>query len=218
MNLYRGCIHNCVYCDGRWEGYFVNGKFRENVSVKVNAIEILRRELDPKRRRIPFKKSYIMVGGGVGDSYQPAEKNYQLTRQTLQLLHEYEWLVHILTKSTLVERDIDILEAINQKNRAIVSFSFSSANDEISCIFEPRVPPPIERLETLASFKRKGIATGMFLLPVIPFLTDTPELMEETIRKGCEAGVDFIIFGGMTLKEGNKKITFSTCLKEIIPI
>ena len=74
MNLYRGGIHNCIYCDGRSEGYYVDGEFGEDVTVKVNAIEILRRELNPKRKRTPFKRSYMMPGGGVGDSYQPLEK------------------------------------------------------------------------------------------------------------------------------------------------
>ncbi|MCK4226157.1 hypothetical protein KAX29_04615, partial [candidate division WOR-3 bacterium] len=67
MNLYRGCTHNCVYCDGRAEGYYVDGEFGQDVVVKVNAIDILQRELSPKRKRTPFKQSFIMVGGGVGD-------------------------------------------------------------------------------------------------------------------------------------------------------
>ncbi|MHA2433787.1 MAG: radical SAM protein [Candidatus Thorarchaeota archaeon] len=217
MNLYRGCAHNCVYCDGRSEGYYVDGEFGANVSVKVNAIEILCRELDPRRKRTPLKRSFIMMGGGVGDSYQPAEKKYQLTRRALHLVHEYGFPVHVLTKSTLVKRDIDILRRINRQSRAIVSFSFSSANDRISAGFEPGVPFPSERLKTLAFFKKEGIACGMFLLPVIPFLTDTPELMEETIRKASEAGVDFVIFGGMTLKDGKQKNYFFNVLKERYP-
>jgi len=217
MNLYRGCTHNCVYCDGRSEGYYVDGEFGEDVTVKVNAIEILRRELDPKRKRTPFKRSFIMVGGGVGDSYQPIEEKYQLSRRALELIDEYDFPIHMLTKSTLIKRDIDILKKINKKNRAIVSFSFSSVNDEISAIFEPGVPSPSERLKTLVFFKNEGIACGMFLLPVIPFVTDTPELMEETIRKASELGLDFIIFGGMTLKEGRQKDYFFKTLKKHYP-
>ncbi len=67
MNLYRGCTHNCVYCDGRSEGYYVEGEFGTDLTVKINAVDVLRRELDPKRKRTPFKQGYIMVGGGVGD-------------------------------------------------------------------------------------------------------------------------------------------------------
>jgi len=217
MNLYRGCTHNCVYCDGRSEAYYVDGEFGKDVTVKVNAIELLRRELDPKRKRVPFKRSFIMMGGGVGDSYQPLERKYELTRKALELMYEYNLPVHMLTKSTLITRDIDILKRINEQSRAIVSFSFSSVDDRISAVFEPGVPPPDERLKILSVFKNEGIACGMFLLPVIPFLTDTSELMEETIRKAKEAGVDFVIFGGMTLKGGRQKDYFYVALRRTHP-
>jgi DNA repair photolyase len=217
MNLYRGCAHNCVYCDGRAEGYYVDGEFGRDVTVKMNAIDILRRELDPKSKRVPFKRSFIMVGGGVGDGYQPIEKKYQLTRQALQLMYEFNLPVHMLTKSTLIKRDIDILKKINEQSRAVVSFSFSSVDERISAIFEPGVPPPAERLQTIAFFKDEGIACGMFLLPVIPFLTDTSELLEQTVNKAKDAGVDFVIFGGMTLKEGRQKDYFYDALKKTHP-
>jgi DNA repair photolyase len=206
-----------VYCDGRSERYQVDGVFGKDVAVKTNAVEVLRRELKPIGRRVKLKPSYIMLGGGVDDSYQPAEEKYQLTRKTLQLLCEYRWPVHILTKSTLVERDLDLIKRIDQQNKAIVSFSFSSTNDEISAVLEPRVPLPSERLKTLAFFKRKGIACGMFLLPVIPFITDTSEMIDENLRRAKEIGVDFMIFGGMTLKNGRQKEHFFSSLKERYP-
>jgi len=125
--------------------------------------------------------------------------------------------VHILTKSTLVERDIDIIKQINKQNRAIVSFSFSSMCDEISSMFEPDVPSPTERLGTIAHLKREGIAYGMFLLPVIPFITDTPEPIEESLRRAHEVGVDFTVFGGMTLQEGRQKAYFENLLRKTRP-
>ncbi len=217
MNLYRGCTHNCVYCDGRTEKYNVEGIFGSDVSVKVNALEILSKELDPTGKRVPFKPGYIMVGGGVGDGYQPAEETFGLTRQVLELLYQKNRPVHILTKSILVERDLDIIQKINQHQRAIVSFSFSSIDDRISAVFEPGVPSPIKRLETMAQFKKQGIACGMFLMPVIPFITDTPEKMEQTIQKARDIGVDFIIFSGMTLKEGRQMDYFYAVLEEHYP-
>jgi DNA repair photolyase len=217
MNLYRGCTHNCVYCDGRAEGYYVEGEFGSDVAVKINALEILRRELDSKRKHTPFKRSYIMVGGGVGDSYQPVEEKYELTRKTIALLSEKKFPVHILTKSTLVKRDVDILKKINETSKAIVSFSFSSTDETISRIFEPGVPSPRKRLETISFFKDKGIACGMFLLPVIPFITDIREVMEKTIQDAQDVGVDFIILGGMTLKEGKQKEYFLNVLQRYYP-
>jgi DNA repair photolyase len=217
MNLYRGCAHNCVYCDGRSEKYNVEGEFDSEVEVKINAVEILNRELDPKRKKKPLKKGYVMVGGGVGDSYQPIEKKYELTRKILELLFKKDFPVHVLTKSNLVEKDIDILKKINEKNRSIVSFSFSSANDEICSIFEPGVPSPEKRFETLEMFKNEGISIGMFLLPVIPFITDNPKIIEDTIKKAKKIGIDFIIFGGMTLKDGRQKDYFYNELKKSFP-
>jgi DNA repair photolyase len=217
MNLYRGCTHNCVYCDGRAEGYYVEGEFGSDVAVKINALEVLRRELDPKRKRTPFKRGYVMVGGGVGDSYQPVEEKYELTRKTLALLSEKKFPVHVLTKSTLVKRDVDILKKINENSRAIVSFSFSSTDEKLSRIFEPGVPSSRKRLETISFFKDEDIACGMFLLPVIPFITDTKEVMEKTIQDAQDVGVDFIIFGGMTLKEGKQKEYFLNVLQQYYP-
>jgi len=217
MNLYRGCSHNCAYCDGRSEGYYVDGEFGNEVAVKVNAIDILRRELNPKRKRTPFKRSFMMVGGGVGDSYGPIEEKYGLTQKALKLIHGHNFPAHVLTKSTLVKRDIDIIKKINDQSGAIVSFSFSSVDDKISAIFEPGVPSPTKRLETLEFFKDEGIACGMFLLPVIPFLTDSPEMIEDSIRKASEIGLDFIIFGGMTLKDGRQKDYFFNVLKKHYP-
>lgn len=217
MNIYRGCTHGCAYCDGRSESYQVEGEFGKDITVKVNAIELLQRELSPKGKRTPFKPGFIMLGGGVSDSYQPAENKYQLTRKALQLAYEHDFPVHMLTKSTLIERDIDILKKINQAKRAIVSFSFSSVDEKISRIFEPGVPPPSERLKTMARFKSEGMVIGMFLLPVIPFITDKPEVMDETLKKAKEVGVDFVIFGGMTLKEGRQKEHFFGILEEHFP-
>ncbi len=217
MNLYRGCIHNCIYCDGRAEKYQVDGEFGEEVTVKVNAIDVLNRELDPKRKRKPLKRSFMMMGGGVGDSYQAVEKRYALTRQALELIHHYNFPTHILTKSTLVERDIDILKQINEKKRALVSFSFSSVDDKISRFVEPGVPPPSERLKTLKRFKAAGIACGMFLMPVIPFITDGPKLIENSVKKAKEVGFDFIIFSGMTLKDGRQRDYFNKHLKRHYP-
>ena len=208
MNLYRGCEHNCVYCDGRAEKYNVDGVFGKDIVVKTNAINLLKKELDSRRKRIPLEPGYIMIGGGVGDSYQPIEKRYNLTRQTLELLYNYDFPVHILTKSTLVEQDLDIIKKINEKTKAVVSFSFSSVDDKISSVFEPGVPSPTKRLSTIKLFKSNGISCGMFLMPVIPFITDNPQKIEESVRKAKEADIDFIIFSGMTLKQGRQKDYF----------
>ena len=218
MNFYRGCTHNCVYCDGRSEKYYVNGNFGKEVQVKKNAIEVLEKELEKdKNFNGDFKKGFIMLGGGVGDSYQPAEKKYNLTKKALELFLDYNVPIHILTKSNLIERDIDLLKEINKKSKVIVSMSFSSVNEEISSIFEPGVPTPKERLNVLANFKKAGISCGMFLLPVIPFVTDKPFLIDEANKRAKEINLDYVIFGGMTLKEGRQKDYFMNVLEKHYP-
>lgn len=217
MNFYRGCRHACAYCDGRAEGYYVENDFHNEVEVKVNAPELLRRELDPARKRKPLKKSFIMPGGGISDSYQPIEKKFRITRRALEIIKEHDFPVHMLTKSTSIENDMDILQEINNQSRAIVSMSFSSVDEKVSKVFEPGVPSPQKRLETLARFKEAGITVGMFLLPVIPLITDSGEMMEAAVQKAVQTGLDFIIFGGMTLKEGRQKKEFFETLKKFKP-
>jgi DNA repair photolyase len=217
INLYRGCTHNCVYCDGRDEKYQVEGEFGTNVQVKANAIELLTKELDPSGKRTPFRGGFFVVCGGVSDSYQPFESERKLCRETLELLYRCKHPVHILTKSTLVERDMDVLQKINQQNKAVVSFSFSSVDNIISKLFEPGVPSPSKRLETIKKFRDAGINCGMYLMPVVPLITDTYEMLEQTVSKAQDAGIDFIVFGGMTLKPGRQKDYFITFLNKQYP-
>ncbi|HPG40504.1 MAG TPA: radical SAM protein [bacterium] len=217
MNLYRGCAHNCVYCDGRAEKYNVEGEFGEQVAVKLNAPQLLTRELDPARKRSPMKRAYVMLGGGVGDSYQSPEKDYGLTRQALQIIEKSGLPVHILTKSTLVERDLEIISRIHKSAGAIVSFSFSSVDAEISRIVEPGVPSPAERLRVIRLFRAQGIPCGIYYMPVIPYITDATQQLQDTVQAAKAAWVDFMIFGGLTLKEGRQKDYFLQMIKERYP-
>jgi len=217
MNLYRGCQHNCAYCDGRAERYQIAGEFGTHIEVKTTAVSILQRELDPHRKRKPLKRCFMTLGGGVADAYQPAERKYRLARSVLELLSQLDFPVHILTKSTLILRDIDLLKKIQAQTQAVISFSFSTVDDELSRIFEPGVPAPSERLQAIKVLKQSGFACGMFLLPVIPMLTDRLYLLEAAVRAAADAGVDFVLFGGMTLRPGRQKDYFLHILKQQFP-
>jgi DNA repair photolyase len=217
MNLYRGCGHNCAYCDGRWEGYYVEGEFGHEVEVKINAPEVLERELDPSRKRKPFEKGFFVFGGGVSDSYQPLEKRYGISRVALTLLDRFRHPVHILTKSTLVERDLDLLQDIHRNSRAMISFSLSSVDDEVSRLVEPGVPSPSLRLALMKKAKDLNLPAGIFLMPVLPGLTDTQEKIDDSVQRIKDMGGDYIIFGGLTLKEGRQKDHYYALLKEHYP-
>ncbi len=217
MNLYRGCMHNCTYCDGRAEQYRVQGEFGSDVDVKVNAPDILKRELDPARRRKPFPGGFVLLGGGVGDVYQAVESRYCLARRVLEIVRDFGHAVHVLTKSALLERDFDILSDINQGKKAIISMSFSTVDEALSEKLEPGVPSPGRRLEVLRGAKAKGMATGMYLMPLIPFLTDTPEQIDRSFRAAQDAGVDFVVAAGLTLKPGRQREYFFKLLRDFAP-
>jgi DNA repair photolyase len=217
MNLYRGCAHDCAYCDGRAERYRVEGEFGRDVAAKVNAPEVLSRELDPRRKRKPLRRAYVLIGGGVGDAYQPAEERYELARAALTLIERYGYPAHVLTKSSLVERDFDLLERIAKRARAVVSTSLCCADDQLSATFEPGCSPPSRRLETLVKARDRGLATGVYLMPVIPLITDASEVLEHTLASIAGAGVDFAMFGGMTLKPGRQTEHFRSVLEQRFP-
>lgn len=216
MNLYRGCAHDCAYCDGRAETYRVEGEFGREVQIKRNAVELLRRELHRPRAPLP-RSGFLGLVGGVGDCYQPAEERVGLTRRVLELLLEENRPVHILTKSTLVLRDIDLLARLAAGPGAVVSMSLSSVSARLSAVFEPGVPPPAERLTALAALKRAGVPTGVYLMPVLPFLSDTPHMLTRALHAIRAAGVDFVIFGGMTLKIGRQSEHFLRVLADWDP-
>lgn len=217
MNLYRGCAHDCAYCDGRAERYRVEGEFGRDVAAKINAPDLLDRELDPRRKRKPLRRAYVLLGGGVGDAYQPAEERCELARAALATIERYGYPVHVLTKSTLVARDFDLLERIAARSRAIVSTSLCCADDDLSRLFEPGCAPPSRRLELLSEARGRGLATGVYLMPVIPLVTDGAEMLDATLAAIAHAGVDFVMFGGMTLKPGRQTAHFLSVLRGRFP-
>ena len=217
INLYRGCEHNCSYCDGRAEKYQTQNDFGNHVQVKMNALEIFEKELQSLTKRKYIPKGYFFVCGGVCDAYQPHEQKIELTRKALKLLLKYRFPVHIITKSTLVERDTDILIEMNKYSRALVSMSFSSTDDDVSKIFEPGASLPSEKLSLMNRLKKKGITCGMCLLPVIPFITDTEEMIEKSLNDGKQAGVDYVLFGNLTLKEGRQKKYYFQLIQKFYP-
>ena len=147
MNLYRGCQHQCIYCDSRSECYQIED-FNHDVLVKVNAIELLRSELAGKR----------VVGtigtGSMNDPYMPLEAEIRLTRRALEVIAESGFPVHVITKSDLVLRDLDLLEEISRKTYAAVTFTVTTADDALSKRLEPGAPVSSRRLAALQILSR----------------------------------------------------------------
>jgi DNA repair photolyase len=195
MNLYRGCQHQCIYCDSRSECYQIED-FNHDVLIKTNAIELLRREL-------PRKRVVGTIGtGSMNDPYMPLEAEIGLTRRALEVIAEYGFPVHIITKSDLVLRDIDLLEAISRSTYAAVTFTVTTADDQMSRRIEPGAPVSSRRVAALHRLSQRGLLAGITLMPVLPFIEDTEENIRAIINMGHAAGARYILPAfGMTLRD-----------------
>jgi DNA repair photolyase len=160
LNPYVGCVHNCVYCYARFMKRFTGHRERwgEFVDVKINAPELLAREV--KRKKI----GRVWVSG-VCDPYQPLEKRYGITGRCLEILAENGWPFTVQTKSPLVLRDIDILKRAKDCE---VGFTITTADEKMRKIFEPGAPPSRERIEALGILHSKGIRTFAMVAPILP--------------------------------------------------
>lgn len=194
MNLYRGCEHQCIYCDSRSECYQIED-FRD-VLVKVNALELLEREL-------PRKRVKGMVGtGSMSDPYTPAEAHLRMTGRALEIIARHGFPVHIITKSDMVVEDLETLCAINERTRAVASFTVTTADDALSRIVEPGAPPSSARLAALRTLAEHGIYTGVTMMPILPFIEDTEDNVTAIVEAAHAAGAKYILPGfGMTLRD-----------------
>ena len=200
MNLYRGCSHGCIYCDSRSKCYQMNHDF-EDIEVKENALELLEAALRRKRKR-------CMIGtGAMTDPYIPLEKKLGYTRKALLLIEKYGFGVALQTKSDLVLRDLDILRRINEKTKAVVQMTLTTADEKLCRIIEPNVSTANERFEALKALRNAGIPIVVWLCPVLPFINDTEENIRTILGMCVEAGVRGVLcFGmGLTLREGNRE-------------
>lgn len=193
MNLYRGCQHQCIYCDSRSECYQI-ADFAE-IQVKVNALERLSDEI--RRKRV---KGTIGTGS-MNDPYMPIEAERRLTRGALQIIAAAKFPVHIITKSDLVLRDADILQEI-QRVYAAVSFTITSADDALSKKLEPGAPVSSRRFAALKTLNENGITAGVTMMPILPFLEDSDENIRALLRMAGEAGARYVLPAfGLTLRD-----------------
>lgn len=197
MNLYRGCQHQCIYCDSRSKCYQLGDL--ADIRIKESALNILEKELKTKRIR-------ATVGfGSMNDPYMPIEKNEELVRDTLKLLIKYNYPAHLLTKSDLIIRDIDLLKKLSEQYLA-ASFTITTANDDLSKIIEPGAPVSSKRLKAMAKLAEHGIYTGVMLMPILPFINDSLDEIKNLITQCKRNGAKYLLFSpGLTLREGSRE-------------
>ena len=204
MNLYRGCLHGCIYCDARSLCYQMNHVF-EDIAVKENALELLEQTLKRKRKR-------CMIGtGAMTDPYLPIEEKLCLTRGALELIDQYGFGVAVQTKSAKILRDLELLDRINRRSKAVVQMTLTTHDDALCRLIEPNVSVTSERVAALKVFRDAGIPTVVWLSPILPFLNDTRENIEDILQSCIDAKVKGILcFNmGVTLRDGNREYFYA---------
>ncbi len=191
INPYRGCEHGCVYCFARpthaYLGLSPGLDFESRLFYKPDAAQQLRAELG----RPGYRCAPIAVGVNT-DAYQPAERQLRLTRQILEVLDEHHHPCSIITKSALIERDLDLLTALAQRGLAHVAVSITTLDRELARRLEPRAAAPQRRLETVRRLRDAGIPVTVLIAPLVPMLTD--EELETIMAAAREAGAHDVGF------------------------
>jgi DNA repair photolyase len=193
LNPYRGCEHGCIYCFARpshsYLGLSPGLDFESRLFAKVNAADLLRREL----ARPSYVPEHIAVGVNT-DAYQPCERQRGITRQVLEVLSECKHPVGMITKSSLIERDIDLLAPMAAKGQACAAITITTLDPEISRTLEPRAAAPARRLRTIRRLTEAGIPVSVSVAPIIPFVTE-PELEKilEAARDAGAVGAHYVV-------------------------
>lgn len=206
VNPYSGCAFNCLFCYIRGSKYGIH--MERKLGIKINALEVLEKQLANRAKK---NQQGIVVIASATEPYQQAEKKYELTRGMLELMLKYRFPVHIITRSDLILRDFDLLREIDKRailpgdlkgkleRGVIVSFSFSTIDDGIAKIFEPGATPPSKRLETLKDTVSSGFLSGVSMMPLLPYISDTGEHQELMFGTFKEAGAKYVMPAGITL-------------------
>jgi len=209
INLYRGCNHGCIYCDSRSECYGIEDFDR--VRTKADALKILDDELARKRVK------GVIGFGAMNDPYNPFERTEQLTRGALKLIKKHRFGISLLTKSSLVTRDIDLFQEINMTAPCVIRMTVTTADDDLCRKIEPNVSVSSKRFEALKEISDAGIATSLFVCPILPFITDTKENVMGIVKEAHESGVQHIYMAfGVTARQ-NQRTYFYAQLDKHFP-
>lgn len=204
LNPYMGCAHRCTFCyvrafEARADRPWDDG-YGASIRVKTNVAEVLRREL----ARPGWERAEVAVGAAT-DPYQPAEGRYRLTRACIEALGEAANPFSIVTRGPLIVRDLDVLAAAARRARVSVAFSVPTLDTEIWRRTEPGTAPPHQRLRALAALVEAGIDACVAMAPILPGLSDRPELLAEVVRAARAAGATRVWTNLLHLKPGTRE-------------
>ena len=192
INPYRGCEFGCHYCYARYTHEFMemwdSRDFERKIYAKADAPELLRAELRQGR-----DKGLPIALGTATDPYQPAEKQFEITRRLLEVFAEFRGLdLSVTTKSVLILRDVDLLQALSARHRFSVHMTVTTHDERLARLLEPKAPPPAQRLEAVRKLAQAGIRVGVNAMPVLPGLNDAPRMLETLAAQASAAGARFL--------------------------
>ncbi len=215
VSAYQGCQFNCIYCYARSRKYSNSFGDKDTIYIKKDPASMLDLRIERARTLLPD----IVAMSGVCDPYQPAEKKYRKTRGCLEILAKHRWPVHILTKSALVERDIDILSDIAKDTWASVTFTITASDSNMAKFLEPNAFLPEERFEALSRIKRKNphIQAGIAAMPIVPYIEDNMENITALAKSAKEAGADYFIFSPGLTMDDDQAVKFLNLLVKRFP-
>jgi DNA repair photolyase len=190
----------------------VEGVFERDIVVRTNIVPTLDTELHRLRERAP-----VSVGSGISDAYQPVETRTGIMREAAAVLHRHAYPASILTKSASIVRDLELWSAVHHAAGFNLYMSLVFADDAARRIFEPGASPVEERLRTLSAFKARGCGIGVYAMPLLPWITDTPAEVDRLLGLCVGVGVDFVQVGGLTLRPGRQKELFLERLGQTHP-
>jgi DNA repair photolyase len=191
---YNNCEFNCVYCHAGAHKYGDLRDFSSSIYVKNNAPQVLSRELTWLKR-----KGIVRLSGNT-DPYQPAEEKYRVTEQVLEILNEHNWSFAIGTKSDLILRDLNLITQASKKSWCCVALTVTTLDQNLAKLLEPNAPSPQRRLEVVRRISDEGVPVGVWLSPIIPYVTDSDENIARVVEAAVENGAKFVLGGVLDMR------------------
>lgn len=200
-NIYRGCNHGCIYCDSRSNCYqipnFDQIRAKEDADIKID-------------QELSTKRNHGVLGlGGMNDPYNMHEKELEYTKKALQALDKYQFGVHVITKSDLVLRDIELFQRINTHSLVNIGITITTASDTLQKRIERNVSSSSERFAAIKQLSEAGLYVGILMMPILPFINDTIENIEAIVEKAHTSGAKYIYPAfGVTLRDNQRQYFF----------
>lgn len=213
LNPYMGCVHQCAFCyvrgferraDRPWDD-----RYGTSIRIKVNVVEVLRRELASRS----WRRELVALGAAT-DPYQPAEGRYRLTRGCIEALGEARTPLSVITRGPLVVRDVDVLAEASRRAEVSVSVSIATLDVSLAARLEPGVAPPRQRLRAIRLLTDAGVRAGVAVAPVLPGMTDAPASIAVVLRAARDAGATHAWWNLLNLRPGTREHFLSVLARE----